>query len=65
MYLRKIEELRIDHDYTQEYVAKYLGLAREVYRRYEKGTRSLPVDVLINLTKLYNVTSDYILEIGK
>lgn len=61
MYLRRVEELRIDHDYTQEYVANKLGLAREVYRRYEKGTRSLPIDCLIALSKFYSVSADYIL----
>ena len=49
MYFKRIEDLRIDNDYTQENVANYLNLAREVYRRYEKGTRSIPADCLINL----------------
>ena len=44
MYFQRIEDLRIDHDYTQKQVAQHLGIAREVYRRYEKGTRSIPVD---------------------
>ena len=37
MYFQRIEDLRIDHDYTQKQVAQHLGIAREVYRRYEKG----------------------------
>ena len=61
MYFKRIEDLRIDHDYTQEQVAKHLNLAREVYRRYEKGTRSIPVDCLIGLAQLYNTSVDYIL----
>lgn len=61
MYLKRLEDLRIDNDYTQEQVAKYLNIAREVYRRYEKGTRSLPIDCLVNLSKLYNTSTDYIL----
>lgn len=60
MYFRRIEDLRIDNDYTQEQVAKHLNLAREVYRRYEKGTRSIPVDCLIELAKLYHTSVDYI-----
>ena len=61
MYFKRIEDLRIDHDYTQEQVAKYLNLAREVYRRYEKGTRSIPVDCLIGLAQLYDTSVDYLL----
>ena len=61
MYFKRIEDLRIDHDYTQQYVATQLNLSREVYRRYEKGFRTIPVDYLIELSKLYNVSVDYIL----
>ena len=61
MYLKRLEDLRIDNDYTQEQVANHLNIAREVYRRYEKGTRSLPIDCLVKLSKLYNTSTDYIL----
>lgn len=61
MYFKRLSDLRIDHDYTQAQIANHLNLAREVYRRYEKGTRSIPVDCLIELTKLYNTSADYIL----
>ena len=61
MYFRRIEDLRVDNDYTQAQVAEHLMLAREVYRRYEKGTRSIPVDCLIKLAELYSTSVDYIL----
>lgn len=61
MQYERIEDLRIDNDYTQEYVARYLGIQREVYRRYEKGTRTIPVEYLIRLADLYETTTDYIL----
>ena len=60
MQFQRLEDLRIDNDYTQAYIAKYLGCLREVYRRYEKGTRQIPVDMLIELSKLYNVSIDYL-----
>ena len=62
MYFKKIEDLRIDHDMTQQDVADYLGCKREVYRRYEKGNRTIPVDFLIRLADLYKVSVDYILD---
>lgn len=61
MYFKRIEDLRVDHDYTQKEVAARLNLSREVYRRYEKGLRTIPVDCLIELAKLYEVSVDYIL----
>ena len=62
MYLKKLEDLRLDHDLTQQQVADYLGCQREVYRRYEKGTRELPLDFLIKLADYYRVSVDYLLD---
>lgn len=60
MYWKRIEDLRIDHDYTQQQIADYLHCQREVYRRYEKGIRELPLSYAIMLADLYNVTLDYL-----
>ena len=61
MFFPRIEELRTDSDKTQIQIAKYLNLNREVYRRYEKGTREIPVWALIKLAELYGTSTDYIL----
>ena len=63
MYFTRLEDLRVDHDLTQQQVADLLGCQREVYRRYEKGTRTIPVDFLILLAKYYGVSVDYLLEL--
>lgn len=60
MYLKRMEDLRIDHDLTQKDVADILNCQREVYRRYEKGTRELPLSYAIILAKYYNVSLDYL-----
>ncbi len=60
MQFQRIEDLRIDHDLTQQEVADILGCNREVYRRYEKGTRTIPVEFLIKLAEYYKVSIDYI-----
>ena len=56
-----MRDLREDSDYTQEYVAHYLGTSQTMYARYERGANELPLHHLINLCKLYNVSSDYML----
>lgn len=61
MYFPRIEDLRTDSDKTQIEIAEYLHLNREVYRRYEKGTRELPVWALLKLADLYQTSTDYIL----
>lgn len=60
-YIERIRSLREDSDYTQDYVASYLGTSQTMYARYERGANELPVRHLIYLCKLYNVSADYIL----
>lgn len=61
MYFRRIEDMRIDHDLTQQNVADFLECNREVYRRNEKGTREIPVWALIRLAEYYDCSVDYLL----
>ena len=61
MYLPRLEDLRADSDRTQLAIADYLNMNREVYRRYEKGIREIPVWAVIKLSELYGVSTDYIL----
>lgn len=60
MYWKRIEDLRIDHDLTQQQVAEILHCKREVYRRYEKGIRELPLSYAITLAQYYKVSLDYL-----
>ena len=62
-YVRRIKDLRIDNDLTQQYVANYLGTSQTMYARYERGANELPIRHLIKLCELYAVSSDYILGI--
>ena len=58
---RRIRDLREDNDLTQKEIAKTLGCSQQVYSNYELGQRDVPTDILIKLSKLYNVSVDYIL----
>ena len=61
MFFKRLYELRTDHDMMQKQVADYLVCNRQVYARYENGKREIPVSMLIQLAKLYGVSTDYIL----
>jgi len=63
MFFKRLYELRTDNDLTQQQVADYLMCNRQVYARYERGIREIPVSMLIKLAKLYKVSTDYILEL--
>lgn len=60
MYFQRLEDLRSEHNKTQAEIAEYLCCRREVYGRYERGTRQIPVDMLIKLAELYDVSIDYL-----
>lgn len=61
MYFQRLEDLRSDHDLSQIDIAKYLNMNRNVYWRYEKGLREIPVWAVIKLADLYKVSTDYLL----
>lgn len=57
---KRIRDLREDADMTQKQVAEKLFLQLTQYRRYECGESELPMNIAINIAKLYNVSLDYI-----
>ncbi|MEG1593067.1 MAG: helix-turn-helix transcriptional regulator [Oscillibacter sp.] len=61
MYFRRIFDLREDHDLSQKAIAGYLEIHPNVYRRYEKGEREIPVWAVIKLAEYYGTSTDYIL----
>ena len=60
---KRIRDLREDKDLTQKQVSTYLNCSQQVYSNYELGQRDIPTDVLIKLSKFYNVSVDYILSV--
>lgn len=60
-YYPRLRDMREDHDLTQQKLAEYLGMPQPQYFRYEQGLRDIPTDILIQLAKLYNTTTDYLL----
>lgn len=59
-YVERIRALREDGDKTQTEIAQLLKIGQRTYCDYELGKTRIPVDSLIVLAKLYNVSMDYI-----
>ena len=57
---QRIRDLREDADMTQKQVAEKLFLQLTQYRRYECGESELPMNIAINIAKIYDVSLDYI-----
>lgn len=63
MYLKRLKELRDKNNMTQSQVAEELGISQQQYSRYEMGQYSIPLEMLKKLCKLYDVSSDYIIDL--
>ncbi|MCD8337679.1 MAG: helix-turn-helix domain-containing protein [Lachnospiraceae bacterium] len=61
VYLRNMRALRVSAKYTQEEVSAKLNIQRATYCNYEQGFRLPPLDIIISLARLYQVSVDYIL----
>lgn len=61
MNFMRIRNLREDADLTKRKMAEILNLSTRTYAHYEKGTRSIPLDVLIDLADFHDVSIDYLL----
>ena len=64
-YIKKIRDLRIDSDKTQQEIADMLQTSQTMYARYERGANELPIHHLLKLCEYYGVSSDYILGLEK
>lgn len=61
MYGKRLKELRNQKKWTIEQVAEKLNIGRSTYAGYETEDRKPPIQNLIKLSKLYDVSVDYIL----
>ena len=57
---KKLRELRIEQNLTQNEVAILTGIKRSSIAAYELNEHLPPVDKLIQLAKLYKVSLDYL-----
>ena len=62
MFLRRLRDLREDHDLKQKDIATLLNIQQTVYSRYERGFQNIPLEHLVFLANYYKVSTDYILE---
>lgn len=57
----RLKDLREDNDYTQSFIAEYLGVKQNTYSQYECEKREISISLLIKLAELYDTSVDYIL----
>ena len=58
--MKRLLELRQEHNLTQKQLAKILNISQRSYSHYETGSRQIPIELLIALADYYDVSIDYI-----
>lgn len=60
----RVRELRQKKGMKQEALGGMLGVSQQTISKIENSTESLSIDLLINISKYFNVTTDYILRLS-
>lgn len=61
MYLKRLRDLREDHDLTQKELANIVNCSQRVYSNYECGQVEPSLETLIKICDFYNISVDYLL----
>ena len=64
MLSKRLKELRIENNYSQYEIANLIGIAQVTYSHYDLGRRSISIQNLVKIAKIYNVSTDYLLGIS-
>lgn len=61
MLSHRIYELRISFGWTQVQLAQKLGITKQTVSNWENDNIQPSIDMLIKLSKIFNVSTDYLL----
>ena len=61
--MSRIKDLREDNNKSQKEIAALLGLQQNSYSQIETGTNNLQIDHLVALSRFYNTSTDYLLDL--
>ena len=61
----RIQQLRMDRNMSQEALGKKLGRSKSVVCGYENNLRVPPLDILVQIAVIFNVSLDYLVGIDK
>ena len=61
MLNKRLRNLRIKNQYTQQYIADLLGVELRTYQFYEAGTKKPTLDKLVKIADILDVPTDFLL----
>lgn len=61
IFSERLKELRKASGYTQQQIAEKLNVRQQSYMRYENGTGEPNLETVAAISKIFEVTTDYLL----
>lgn len=61
LFSERLRSERIQHGFNQQYIAKYLQVSQVSVSNWERGIKEPNFQSLIELSKLFNKSTDYML----
>lgn len=61
----KIIQLRKQHNLSQSELAKKIGASRTIIGNYERNTNTPSIEILVKISKVFNVSIDFLIGEGK
>ncbi len=61
MFPQRLKELRSERGLTQEYIGKILHVSYKTVGAWERGTRQPSIETVQKLSKIFEVSTDYLL----
>ena len=63
MFQDRLKELRLSYGFNQVDLASKLGITKQCVSNWENGNVMPSIEMLINLARFFNVSSDYLLDL--
>ena len=60
---QRLYDVRILKNYTQKYFAEIMKVSRSSVAKWETGSMQPTLDMIIQIARFYNVTTDYFLQV--
>ena len=60
-FTENLKSERLRRQMTQKEIAEILKITRQQYSLYETGQRTMPIEKIVKIAKLYDISLDYLL----
>lgn len=62
---KRLANLREKNDWSQDKISKKLNISQQSYSKYETNRNEPDMKTIVNISKLFNVSTDYLLGLTK